>query len=45
MVDRDHPDQKEALRMQKEKVHLFPSPVLTGSGSEGIISARVNEHP
>ena len=32
---------KEVLRMQKERVRLFPSPVLAGSGSEGIISARV----
>ena len=31
--------------MQKERVRLFPSPVLSGSGSEGIISARMHEHP
>jgi hypothetical protein len=33
------------LPAQNERVRLFPSPVLTGSGSEGIISARMNEHP
>jgi hypothetical protein len=37
----------EVLRhaQKKEKVRLFPSPVLSGSGFEGIISARFNEHP
>jgi hypothetical protein len=36
---------KEVLRMRKKRVLLFPSPVLTGSGSEGIISARVKRAP
>ena len=36
---------KEVLRKQKKRVRLFPSPVLAGSGSEGIISARVKRAP
>jgi hypothetical protein len=40
MNDQIDLDKIRGAAIQKERVRLFPSPVLTGSGSEGIISAR-----